>query len=144
MEGRTQGYGSPQSWPDPHPGGTPQSSDSASRPAASPEFTGAPSTPDEAELLERLRRTGWTEEQIARLELQRRRWQHLRAVRACEGRGLNFQRLCFVRWLVQHGHLSEHPRAPKGPADSQADPSLHQPGSVRGLWQRLRSMFRSP
>ncbi len=142
MEGRTQGYGSPQPWPDPRTGG-PSSFSDASRPAASPEPAGAFSPPDDAEQLERLRRAGWTDEQIARLELQRRRWQHLRAIRACEGRGLNFHRLCFARWLVQHGHLSEHLRPAGGMAGAQQETSFHQHAGSRSLWQWLRSVFRS-
>lgn len=142
MEGRTQGYGSPQSWPDPRTG-EPFSSSDAARSAASPEPAGAFSPPEEAEQLERLHRAGWTDEQIARLELQRRRWQHLRAIRACEGRGLNFQRLCFARWLVQHGHLSEYLRPPGGVPGAQQQGSLPQPTGSRSLLQWLRSVFRS-
>jgi hypothetical protein len=141
MEGRTQGYGSPQPWPDPPTGGPPSFSDAA-RSAASPEPAGAFSPLEEAEQLERLRHAGWTDEQIARLELQRRRWQHLRAIRACEGRGLNFQRLCFARWLVQHGHLSEHPRPAGGVAGAQQNRSLH-PTPSRSLLHWLRSVFRN-
>jgi hypothetical protein len=59
-------------------------------------------------------------------------------MRVYESRGLNFYRLCFARWLVQQGRISEQPAATEDSRDGSACAPARPRHGWSGFWHRLR------